>query len=309
MVILEKEVIGAVTLFTYKLTNKSLPLRIIASILFLLFSIGSFSQKPAKAILDSVDGNSYYSLSDASNKRLLVFLHGGVNNPYFNQAPDKITVNYLLEGNLSFINQAQLRGFDMVLPITNSAFNWLEKPQESFVILESIIENSGVEYDEIYISGFSDGGTGSYKIFYLHPNFFNGLVMFNGYPQHANFYQSVNYESVKHRKVLFFGTYDDKIIPYEFLLTEYCGQKKTNPNTFIYLTNGAHGFANYGENDLTEVFKILTGENENTKKETLQGFIENDQLIEFYPFRKKVLRKYNFGKSTYLENIKQRDSL
>src|SRR5690606_23644255 len=103
-------------------------------------------------------------------------------------------------------------------------------------------------------------GTGSFKIFYNNPEYFNGLVVFNGYPQHANFYKNADYSSVNHQKVVFFGTFKDKRIPYEFMLTEYCKQKSENADTYFYLANGNHSFNSYKKQDLNELFGILNGQ-------------------------------------------------
>src|SRR5690606_15434799 len=143
--------------------------------------------------------------------------------------------------------------FDLIIPITNDSLNWLNHPQESFIILKEYIKSLGKKYDEIYISGFSDGGTGSYKIFYKNPEHFDGLIIFNGYPQHSNHFKNVNYTSIENKKVIFMSTLKDKIIPYEFLLSEYCAQKKENADTYFYLAKGGHSFRNYGEQDLKEL--------------------------------------------------------
>lgn len=263
-------------------------------------SLNVFGQKT-----ESVNGNSFYPILKETNEKTIIFLHGGVNNPYFEQPADKISLDYNIENNQEFLNQASSSGYNVIIPITNDSLNWLENPQQAFIELKRIVAYTKVDSQEIYISGFSDGGTGSFKIFYQNPNYFNGLIVFNGYPQHKNFYKSVNYAEIENKKVLFFGTYKDEVIPYEFLLTEYCLQKQNNPNTFIYLSSGDHSFTNYTKEDIKEVFDILTVRNENKDTEPIRGFIRNDKLVTLYPFRKKIVRKFGFGKETYQENRRQ----
>lgn len=273
-------------------------LTFIFSICFL--SLNVFSQK-----IETIEGNSFYIISEDENEKTIIFLHGGVNNPIFDQPPDKISLNYTIENNQEFLTQASINGFNVIIPIANDSLNWLENPQQTFRELKKIVAYSSIDSQEIYISGFSDGGTGSFKIFYQNPNYFEGLIVFNGYPQHKNFYKTVNYEKIENKKVLFFSTDKDKVIPYEFLLTEYCLQKKNNPNTFIYLTSGDHSFANYTKEDIKEVFDILTSKNENKETEPIQGFIKNDKLVKLYKFRKKIVKKFGFGKETYQQNGRQ----
>jgi predicted peptidase len=272
------------------------------TVLFILFflSLNVFSQK-----LESIDGNSFYSISDSSNKKTIIFLHGGVNNPYFDQAADNISLDYLLEKKQDFITQASLNGFNLIVPITNDSLNWIDNPKKAFIELKKMVSQSIDTYEEIYISGFSDGGTGSFKIFYQNPDYFDGLIVFNGYPQHKNFHTTIDYKTITNKKILFFSTDKDKVIPYEFLLTEYCSQKKNNPNTFFYLSSGDHRFTNYTLDDIKNLFDILSGKNQNTLTEPIQGFIKNDQLVVLYPFRKKIVKKYNFGKEVYEANLAQ----
>ncbi|MAN04638.1 MAG: hypothetical protein CMI36_14330 [Owenweeksia sp.] len=261
--------------------------------------------QPTDSTLTTFRNNSFHILSKSSNHQLIVFLHGGIHNPYFKQAPSQISLPYLVENNSSFLEQALENGFDLILPISNDSLNWLEDPEGTFTFLQALMASRSKTYQEIYIGGFSDGGTGSFKIFYSHPEFFQGLVVFNAYPQHANFSAKLDYSSVTDKRILFFSTCKDQVIPYEFLLTEYCQQKETNANTYFYLAHGDHSFANYNTKDLNEVFTILTGEAVNTQMEPIQGYVKNDQLIRLYPFRKKIVRKYSFGKDIYDANVAQ----
>lgn len=269
-------------------------------LLIYFISLGAISQN-----IENFNGNSFYKISDSLNEKTLIFLHGGVENPIFDQTANKISLNYIVENNKDFLTQASEHGFNIIIPITNDSMNWLENPQKTFIELKKIITHANFGAQKVYISGFSDGATGSFKMFYQNSDYFEGLIVFNGYPQHKNFYKTVDYKKVENKKVVFFSTDKDKVIPYEFLLTEYCSQKISNPNTFIYLSSGGHSFARYTKSDFEKLFDILTGQNENKEKEPIQGFIKNDSLVKLYPFRKKIVRKYGFGKEVYEENRRQ----
>ncbi|QNR25173.1 hypothetical protein [Croceimicrobium hydrocarbonivorans] len=274
-------------------------------ILSFLLSYNSFGQNQLKPELKTIGNNSFFEISNDSNSKLLVFLHGGLNNPYFRRSADSIDFDYLIEANTEFVNQSVINGFDLIVAISKDSLNWLQNPKTSLKILKEILNQSGKENREIYIAGFSDGGTGSFKMFYSDPDYFAGLIVFNGYPQHKNFNKTVNYQSIENKKILFFSTYKDKVIPYEFLIDAYCAQKKSNSNTFIYLASGDHSFSSYDRDDLKEVFEILLDQNSNTEKIPIQGFIKNDKVITLYPFRKKILRQFGFGKELYEANRKQ----
>ena len=131
------------------------------------------------------------------------------------------------------------------------------------------------------------------------------MVIFNGYPQHKNFYLSVDYQKIDSKKVIFFSTFNDKIIPYEFLLTEYCKQKTSNSNTYLYLKNGDHSFAAYGQNEAKICFEILDSKITCAEKKPIQAFIVDDNVVEFYPYRKNIYKKYDYGYDYYLANQEQ----
>lgn len=275
---------------------------ILPLLLLLLTVIGrSQSYDVGKSMIES---HTFFELRKDDNKSLLVFLHGGVNNPVFADAQDEIDLDFLIEENQDFLSQAADNGFDIMAPITNDSLNWLSQPDESFSILQRLIRGLPKKYERIYIGGFSDGGSGSYKIFYAHPDYFDGLVVFNGYPQHSNYYRHVDYSKISDKIIVFYGTKDDQVMPYEFMLTEYCHQKKSNANTFLFVRSGDHSLAAYSKDDMVQLFDILTGEVKNEKVEPspFHGLIKMDERIEFYSFRKKITRLYNYGKDTFLEN-------
>lgn len=250
------------------------------------------------------NNSNYFNISDSSNKKLLIFLHGGIKNPYFKENKN-ISLEYLLEDNVEFIKKVAENKFDIIIPITNDSLDWLDNFQFCFEELKNYINSTNKNYEEIWISGFSDGGTGSFKIFYNNPKYFKGLIVFNGYPYHKNFAKSIDYSKITNKKIVLFSTKKDKRIPYEFLLTEYSKQKEYNPNTFFYVRDGTHSFKSYTEKDFELLFEILLDVN-NKENKPLQGLIINDKLIEFYSFRKSIVRKYGFGKEYYKENKKQK---
>ncbi len=233
-----------------------------------------------------------------------MFLHGGVNNPAFRDTSHIKDPDFLFEGNKTFAASALNNGFDVLVPVVNDSLNWLTGHQQCFRLIRDYLDTKK-SYSTRYISGFSDGGTGSYKIFYDNPDYFDGLAVFNGYPQHKNFNKRVNYGETGNKRIVFFSTCDDNIIPYEFLLTEYCKQKESNPNTYFYVTDGDHAFDAYGKKECEICFDILTSRITNANTEPIHAFVANDTVIEFYRFRKKVFRKFHFGEDYLLINQKQ----
>jgi hypothetical protein len=73
----------------------------------------------------------------------------------------------------------------------------------------------------------------------------------------------------------------------------------------LYIKNGGHTFFDYDLKSITTCFNILTSKIKNSKNESIQGLIVNDTLVEFYVFRKMIVRKFNYGSEYYEENRKQ----
>lgn len=252
------------------------------------------------------DNNFYYHITGKNSEKLIIFLHGGVSDPYFSSDNKTVELSYLLENNDAFLSETIRNNYDLLIPVTNDSLNWLTNPQYCFRSIRNYIGSTNMNYTKKFISGFSDGGTGSYKIFYLNSGYFAGLIVYNGYPLHNNFYLNVDYSKVEDKKVLFLGTVNDKIIPYEFVLTEYCKQKKDNPNTYLYLTEGKHDFNSYGEKELSIVYDILDTENDNVRKTPIHAYMRRDSVIDFYEYRKAIIKKYRYGNEYYEENKKQK---
>lgn len=139
-------------------------------IVLLAYNFNLYSQK-ADTLIVNFNGNKFYQITTESNNKLLIFLHGGVNNPKFKNSSVIPDLNFILEGNSTFITNALLNGFDLLIPLTNDSLNWLTNHIYCFSQLESYL-GLVKHYSKKYISGFSDGGTGSYKIFYQNPDYF-----------------------------------------------------------------------------------------------------------------------------------------
>jgi len=247
----------------------------------------------------------FYKISNASDTKLLIFLHGGVSHPNFSNPSSQVDMDFLLESNTIFIQSFLNDGYSVLLPIKDDSLNWLENHNYSFSILDTMTKLYFKTYKETYLSGFSDGGTGAYKIFYSHYASYNGLIMFNAYPQHKNFNKSVHYDSVRNKKIIFMSTNNDKVIPYEFALTEYANQKIYNSNTFIYVSIGEHWFKRYDSSDFKIVLDVLSGQNTCNSKLAIHGYIYQDSLKEFYEYRKRIYKKYRYAEGIYKVNMYQ----
>ena len=244
--------------------------------------------------------------SEADYKKgVIIFMHGGVSQFLGLDQVRMLSTNDILEGNTEFIPYALKEGFDLLFPIAFNNYNWLMEEGKSFVL--GIGEKYRTSYDKIIISGFSDGGTGAYHIFYSSPELFDGLIIFNGYPQLKNFHKNVKYELVTDKPIIYASTKSDKRIPYEFLLVEYRRQKIFNQCTYFSLSEGEHSFSEYTESEFNRFLKTITINPEvNTLSDStlvhapIDGWVKADgELIEIYPFRKKIGKGYGMKEEEY----------
>jgi len=279
---------------------------------FFLFSI-SVCNLEANGI-DSLKLNGIHLLyhkehSDQNIKKgLIIYMHGGVSQFKNNTKTVALTADNLLEGNETFLPTFLNEGYDIIFPIAHREYNWLEEAGEKYI--HSLYEKYAKKYEKIYLAGFSDGGTGAYRFFYRSPELYDGVLIFNGYPQADNFQKEVDYSSVIDKKVFFFSSRSDQLIPYEFLLLEFRRQQMVNKHTYFKLIDGKHTFKAYQKEEFNIIINVL-----NMPKELLEfttdsmlvyppfdGWIKDGTLTELYPFRKKIGKAYNMNEVAYLRD-------
>ena len=284
-----------------------------SKILSILLLVVQFSYSNNKVSLLTIEDYEYYYIKCDNQKsnKFLFHLHGGVSNPAFDCEQD-ISLSFLIENNTDFISSFKV-DFNIILPIKKDSLNWIDNYEYVFSQLELVksrLINDTTSKSEVYISGFSDGGTGAFKIFYDFEYFFDGLLVFNGFPQHNNFSASIDYNSVKQKTIIHVSTQMDKQIPYEFQLVEFRKQRLSNKETYIYIKQrGGHSFDDYTEFDFKRIKKFIYKKfkSEMKNKDVIYGFSEKSELMDFYLFRRKIYRKYNFGLYDMQQNRLQCD--
>ncbi len=276
-----------------------------AMLLILCLSTAIHAAELKTIKIDSVD--LYYHIetpTSIESDKLIIYLHGGVSQFQFKN-PTVVPVSSLLEGNDFLLQTFTNAGYTVVIPIAYNQYNWLEDKGKSFI--KSILLKYKGEFEKIFIAGFSDGGTGSYQLFYQEPELFQGLVVFNGYPQHQNFHLKVDYKKVMNKAVVFFSTEQDKQIPYEYLLMEYRRQCMVNKHTYFLLRDGKHSFSEYGAEDFKDCIEYLSMPQDTAETDTegkilvyppIDGLLSGTEK-RLYPFRKKIGKKYGMNETEY----------
>lgn len=260
--------------------------------------------------LDSLmlEGNTlfYHSVESqsAEKKGLVIYMHGGVSQFKGLSKSMVLSTEALLEGNADFLSTMNQNGFDVLLPIAFNAYNWLEEKGEHFV--KVLMDQYGGNRP-VYIAGFSDGGTGAYRMFYSNSELFEGLLVFNGFPQLDNFQKEVDYSAVTSKTVIFAGTLKDSRVPVEFLMVEHRRQQMLNKNTFLLLRSGKHAFGAYEKQDFERCIDLMAIENKKKPDSRLicvypplDALVVQGEVRVFYSFRKSKGKAYGMVEQEYV---------
>ena len=248
----------------------------------------------------------YHFVSGKGDKAgLLIFLHGAVKAFAGQEKSSPVPIETLLEGNAELIPAFTEHGYDIILPVCHNEYNWLDPGGSA--IIDTLLGRHAANYSRIYLAGFSDGGTGAYKYFYTNPEKYSGLIIINGYPQYKNFYRNVNYKTCTDKTVIFSAQGSDKVVPYEFLLTEYRRQKMLNKSTYFKLGPGKHELVRYTRADFESYITLLEQGSKSMSTEgdslwiypPLDAYMPDERLLELYHFRSKVAKGYGMRESEY----------
>lgn len=238
-------------------------------------------------------------------KKLMIFLHGSV-KAYRDREPYGIVpVSELLEGNNDLIPACLEQGYDLLIPLAYKEWNWLEPGGQ--VYLDSLMQRYGGQYESVVLAGFSDGGTGAYRYFYSNLQRYAGLWVMNGYPQWQNFYRKVSYQANRIKPVVWYAQDEDKVVPHEFLLTEYRRQRIVNANTIFRLLPGKHELIRYRKQELIDALELLQHPvaNEVVAKDSIwiyppaDGYMKGDNMLAAYHFRASAVKKYGMQAREY----------
>lgn len=143
---------------------------------------------------------------------LLFFLHGAVRG---NRLADFQLASWVLfDWNRYYTKYAALNDVILVFPRGSKEFNWMV-PDDGFfmvpAILHQIKKAINVDDNKVFISGHSNGATGSFSYLMKHPSSFAGCYGFNTYPK--VFTGGTFIENIKNRSFINFSTDKDYYYP------------------------------------------------------------------------------------------------
>lgn len=143
---------------------------------------------------------------------LLFFLHGAVRS---NSLTDYQMADWNLSGwNRYYTKYAELNDVILVFPKGSKHYNWMT-PDDGFSMIPEMLKlikkSINVDDNKVFISGHSNGATGSFSYLMKHPTEFAGFYGFNTYPK--VFTGGTFVENIKNRSFINFSTDDDYYYP------------------------------------------------------------------------------------------------
>ena len=143
---------------------------------------------------------------------LLFFLHGAVRN---NLLTDYLPASWVLyDWNRYYTKYAELNDVILVFPQGSKEFNWMT-PDDGFFMVPKILtlvkKALNIDDNKVFVSGHSNGATGSFSYLMKQPTPFAGFYGFNTQPK--VFTGGTFVENIKNRSFINFSTDQDYYYP------------------------------------------------------------------------------------------------
>lgn len=118
------------------------------------------------------------SYDPAKRASLLVCLHGGVSRPEIIEEPEK----YVQES--SYVQLAEESGYILLVPFGQDGATWWDSVGVANVLsqIRTTKRKFNIDDNRVYMTGFSDGASGSFFFAMCHPTDFAGFLPLNGHP-------------------------------------------------------------------------------------------------------------------------------
>lgn len=119
---------------------------------------------------------------DKEQATLLVYLHGAVMRDSVNPSPLKSAQRS------SLCNLAAEGGYALLFPYADKHASWFNDIGVKMISdeIDQVVEEYQINTNRVFLSGFSDGASGTFYLAMNHPDRFGGFIALNGYPPVAS---------------------------------------------------------------------------------------------------------------------------
>lgn len=141
----------------------------------------------------------------------LVYLHGGVNRGELVSDAEE----FIKE--LPFTALAEECGYIILIPLGQSGATWWDSVGIANVLrqIRNTKQEFNIDDDRVYMTGFSDGGSGSFFFAMCYPSYFAGFLPLNGHPGVGGEAGEIQtyFVNLYNRPVYVINTTDDELYP------------------------------------------------------------------------------------------------
>jgi poly(3-hydroxybutyrate) depolymerase len=142
---------------------------------------------------------------------LLVYLHGGVSRGELVSNAEE----FIKE--LPFTELSEQHGYILLIPLGQSGATWWDSVGIDNVLqqIRNTKQEFNIDDDRVFLTGFSDGGSGSFLIGMYYPSYFAGFLPLNGHPGVGSEVSGIQtyFVNLCNRPVYVINTTDDKLYP------------------------------------------------------------------------------------------------
>ncbi len=241
--------------------------------LLLIFSFQSFGQDGHYSLLnykcaDNVERPYIVYTPDTmdtlAENPLLVYLHGAVSGTNLKKDP----LQYMQKSQL--IDLANKGGFYLMFSFGQKGATWFDSVGVNMVLgeIEDAANKLNIDKNKIFLSGFSDGGSGVLYFSMTKPLPFAGFIAMNGSVKVAQKLGQFDLfpENTNQKPMLIINTKSDMLYPINQIDPTIDYLKKFNKNVSYKRPDGNHEMAYLATEQETIISFIKENSNENLKK-------------------------------------------
>lgn len=244
--------------------------------------------------------NHKFFYQNGESNEILFFLHGGVKNPDVLNGDMDIEQ---LVGSVELFNLIKEKKWSVVVPVADKKLNWIENTSYCFDVFSEFLQSNNISsYSDITFVGHSDGATAGFSFWTMDiSNLFKKYILISGYPQLK--YESIIKVQNSNQPIIFVGCRKDKQIPFEFQIDAFTDCVKWGYRCGLLLFEGGHDLNSMSLLNYYQIF-----EDKGTEY-PIHGRVLDNQILEFYSYRRRISRKYNFVLKYIDYNVFQRKQI
>ena len=171
-------------------------------------------------------------------KPLLVFLHGAVASPQVNANPE----GYVRKSPL--VALAETADCYLLFPFGQKGATWFDAVGQQMVMDEitAVKQQYPIDPNKIFLSGFSDGGSGVYYFAMTQPDPFAGFIAMNGSLKVASMLgeEEIFPCNMNQKPLYILNTTGDSLYPLDQITPSIDFLRKENPNITFKTPTGDH---------------------------------------------------------------------